>query len=95
MSGRLVHQKSGRSYHLKYNPPKEDNVDDVTGEPLIQREDDREATVRKRLEVYQAQTKPLVLWFEKYAAKQPGVSFAKVDGVGTVDLIKSQISKLL
>ena len=69
MSGRRVHPASGRSYHLKFNPPKVADHDDLTGEPLIQRDDDREETVRKRLEVYQAQTRPLVDYYSAWAAQ--------------------------
>lgn len=68
MSGRRVHPASGRSYHVKFNPPKVEGRDDVTGEPLIQREDDREETVRKRLQVYRRQTRPLVDYYSRWAA---------------------------
>ena len=68
MSGRRVHPASGRTYHVKFNPPKVEGKDDVTGEPLVQRDDDREETVRKRLEVYRAQTRPLVDYYGKWAA---------------------------
>jgi adenylate kinase len=68
MSGRRVHVASGRTYHVKFNPPKVAGKDDVTGEDLVQREDDKEATVRKRLEVYQAQTRPLVDYYSAWAA---------------------------
>ena len=67
MSGRRVHPASGRSYHIKFNPPKVNGKDDVTGEPLIQRDDDQEATVRKRLQVYTDQTRPLVDYYSKWA----------------------------
>ena len=69
MSGRRVHVASGRTYHVKYNPPKVDNVDDETGEALIQRDDDKEDTVRKRLDVYSQQTRPLVDYYSDWAAK--------------------------
>ena len=68
MSGRRVHPASGRTYHVKFNPPKVAGKDDVTGEPLVQRDDDREETVRKRLEVYRAQTRPLVDYYTRWAA---------------------------
>ena len=68
MSGRRVHVASGRTYHIKYNPPKVADRDDVTGEPLIQREDDKEETVAKRLAVYHAQTEPLVAYYARWAA---------------------------
>ena len=68
LSGRRMHSSSGRSYHVIFNPPKTDDVDDVTGEPLIQRDDDKEETVRRRLEIYHAQTKPLVEYYSKWSA---------------------------
>ena len=68
MSGRRVHLGSGRSYHVQFNPPKVEGRDDITGEPLVQRVDDREETVRSRLAVYQAQTRPLVEYYTKWAA---------------------------
>lgn len=92
MSGRRVHLASGRTYHVKFNPPKVDGKDDVTGEPLIQREDDAEATVKKRLEVYHAQTKPLVEYYTRWAAsgdaKAPRV--CKIAGVGSVEDITAR-----
>src|SRR5919205_2640606 len=72
MSGRRVHPASGRSYHLQFNPPRQANKDDVTGEPLVQRDDDREETVRKRLEVYRAQTRPLVEYYRAWGAADAG-----------------------
>ncbi len=90
MSGRRVHVASGRTYHVRFNPPKVAGKDDVSGEALIQRDDDREETVRKRLEVYHAQTKPLVEYYGAWAAS--GDSRApkcrKIAGVGSVDDIK-------
>ena len=90
MSGRRVHVASGRTYHVKYNPPKVAGKDDVTGEDLIQRDDDKEETVRKRLEIYHSQTKPLVEYYGKWAAtgdaKAP--KSVKIAGVGSVDDIK-------
>ena len=68
LSGRRVHPASGRIYHMIFNPPKSDNKDDLTGEPLIQRDDDKEETVRKRLEIYHTQTKPLVEYYAKWSA---------------------------
>jgi adenylate kinase len=92
MSGRRVHVASGRTYHVKYNPPKVEGKDDVTGEELIQRDDDREETVRKRLEVYHAQTKPLVKYYSDWAAsgdaKAPKVR--KISGLGAVDEITAR-----
>jgi adenylate kinase len=89
MSGRLFHIASGRSYHVKFNPPKVAGKDDVTGEPLIQRDDDKEATVRKRLEVYQSQTRPLVAYYAKWAATGDANAprCCKIDGTGTVEQI--------
>lgn len=68
MSGRRAHLASGRTYHVKYNPPKVEGKDDVTGEDLVQRDDDKEETVKKRLDVYHSQTKPLVEYYSKWAA---------------------------
>ena len=97
MSGRRVHVASGRSYHVKLNPPKRDMVDDVTGEPLVQREDDKEETVKKRLDVYLAQTAPLVDYYTKWSQsgdpKAP--RYAKVSGVGTVDAITRRVMSAL
>ena len=81
MSGRRVHPASGRVYHVKFNPPKAQDKDDATGEPLIQRDDDREETVRKRLEVYRQQTRPLVDYYQAL----PAVKYRKISGVGGVD----------
>ena len=91
MSGRRVHVASGRTYHLKYNPPKAAGRDDVTGEPLVQRDDDREETVRKRLEVYHAQTKPLVDYYARWAASGDARAprYRRVDGMGTVDATRA------
>lgn len=90
MSGRRVHLASGRSYHVLYNPPKVEGTDDVTGEALVQRDDDQEATVRKRLEIYHEQTKPLVEYYRKAAAQGRG-RFVSVPGVGGVDEIRDRI----
>jgi adenylate kinase len=92
MSGRRVHVASGRTYHVRFNPPKADGRDDVTGEPLIQRDDDREDTVRKRLEVYHAQTRALVEYYSKLAAAgQPGApKYRRISGVGPVEEIRSR-----
>jgi len=87
MSGRRVHVSSGRTYHVKFNPPKIEGVDDLTGETLIQRDDDKEATVRKRLEVYQAQTRPLVDYYSKWAAQGDATApqYRRIEGIGSVD----------
>ncbi len=94
MSGRRVHLESGRTYHIEYNPPKIEGLDDVTGEPLVQREDDKEETVRKRLEVYHQQTKPLVEYYSK-AAQQGKVKFISILGVGEVSEITAKILAVL
>jgi adenylate kinase len=93
LSGRRVHVGSGRTYHTVFNPPKVAGKDDVTGEDLIQREDDKEATIVKRLEVYHSQTKPLVAYYSKWAASgAPGApKYAKVAGVGSMDSIRDRI----
>jgi adenylate kinase len=92
MAGRRVHPASGRSYHVIFNPPKADNVDDVTGEPLIQRDDDKEETVRKRLQVYHEQTKPLVGY---YSAAGQTAKFATIAGVGGVGEITAKLFAVL
>lgn len=93
MSGRRVHPASGRSYHVEFNPPREPGKDDVTGEPLIQRDDDKEETVRKRLQVYHEQTAPLVDYYTRWgrsgAADAP--TYVRVDGIGDVEEIKQRI----
>ena len=93
MSGRRVHLGSGRTYHVVFNPPKVEGKDDVTGEPLIQRDDDKEETVRKRLAAYHAQTKPLTdfysTWSESGAKDAP--RYRKVSGIGSLDAIKSAV----
>jgi adenylate kinase len=93
MSGRRVHTASGRTYHVVFNPPKVAGKDDVTGEDLIQREDDKEETVRKRLEVYHSQTKPLVDFYSKWAVAGDGKApkYRKIAGVGALDAIKSAL----
>lgn len=92
MSGRRVHVASGRTYHVKFNPPKKEGVDDETGEALIQRDDDKEATVRKRLEVYQQQTRPLVAYYADWASSGDTAApkVRKISGTGTVDEITAR-----
>ena len=92
MSGRRVHQPSGRTYHFKFNPPKAEGKDDVTGEELIQRDDDKEETVKKRLAVYHEQTEVLVDYYNKWAASgQPGApKYRKIDGIGPVETIRDK-----
>jgi adenylate kinase len=93
MSGRRVHPASGRSYHVKFNPPKVAGRDDLTGEPLIQRDDDKEETVKKRLDVYHAQTEPLVAYYRQWAESgdQRAPKYRSVDGMGSVDAIKDAV----
>ena len=97
MAGRRVHLASGRTYHVIYNPPKRDGVDDVTGEPLIQRDDDREEVVRDRLSVYHEQTEPLIhfygSWAKSDAAEAP--TLTRISGIGTVEEIRDQIIRAL
>jgi adenylate kinase len=94
MSGRRVHPASGRVYHVTFNPPRVEGKDDATGEPLIQRDDDREDTVRGRLEVYHRQTHPLVDFYQA-RAKRSSVRFARVDGLGEVKQIEDRILRAL
>lgn len=94
LSGRRVHLESGRTYHIQFNPPKSEGVDDVTGEPLTQRGDDKEETVGKRLDVYHQQTKPLVDFYSQ-AAEQGNVKFASIAGVGEVGEITDKIFAVL
>ena len=95
MSGRRVHTASGRTYHIKYNPPKQENIDDETGEPLIQRPDDNEETVRKRLAIYHDQTSPLVDFYKKSSLVHNGNKYIEVNGVGDISTIQEQIKKAL
>jgi adenylate kinase len=92
MSGRRVHLASGRTYHVKHNPPRVEGRDDVTGEPLIQRDDDQEATVRKRLEVYQSQTRPLVDYYASWAdsGDTSAPRYRKISGTGSVEEITAR-----
>jgi adenylate kinase len=92
MSGRRVHVASGRTYHVKFNPPKQDGLDDITGEPLIQRDDDKEDTVKKRLEVYSAQTRPLVDYYAGWAKAEPAAApkYRAISGQGSVEDIKER-----
>ncbi|MFZ4286678.1 adenylate kinase [Variovorax sp. HJSM1_2] len=97
MSGRRSHAASGRTYHVKFNPPKVEGKDDVTGEPLIQRDDDKEETVRKRLEVYSAQTRPLVDYYSNWAKTDPASApkYRAISGMGSVDEITSRALQAL
>lgn len=97
MSGRRVHLSSGRTYHTIFNPPKVSGKDDLTGEDLVQREDDKEETVKKRLEVYHTQTKPLVEYYSNWAAndKSKAAKYVRVSGLGDINVITSEILKKL
>jgi adenylate kinase len=101
MSGRRVHPASGRTYHVNFNPPKSPGRDDVTGQELVQRDDDKEETVRKRLQVYQAQTRPLVDYYSDWAqsaAPQGGRDaprYRRISGQGTIDEIRQQVLRAL
>ena len=92
MSGRRSHAPSGRTYHIKFNPPKVAGRDDVTGEELVQREDDKEETVRRRLQVYQDQTRPLVAYYSNWAASGDANApkYRKIGGTGSVDEIAAR-----
>jgi adenylate kinase len=93
MSGRRVHASSGRTYHVTFNPPKEDGKDDETGEPLIQRDDDHEDTVKERLNVYHDQTEPLISYYSRWAEEggEGAPRYVKVNGIGKVEEIRDGI----
>jgi adenylate kinase len=92
LGGRRVHLASGRIYHNLYNPPKIKDIDDVTGEPLIQRDDDKEETVRVRMQVYRKQTEPLVSFYKTTSAdEQYNLKYSSVEGVGTAEQIRDRI----
>ena len=93
LSGRRVHAESGRVYHVIYNQPKQEGKDDVTGEPLIQRKDDTEETVKNRLDIYHQQTEPLVHYYNDGAADSP--TYSCIDGVGSVQVITQQVAAVL
>lgn len=97
LSGRRVHEASGRIYHVEHNPPQSPGVDNETGDVLVQREDDQESTVRNRLAVYHEQTEPLVNFYQQRAAAKPGTSavFRRVDGIGALDVIQQRIVEAL
>tara|TARA_B100001057_G_scaffold291385_1_gene291386 strand:- start:1019 stop:1666 length:648 start_codon:yes stop_codon:yes gene_type:complete len=95
LTGRRVHLDSGRVYHVEFNPPAKSGIDDVSGEPLIQRADDEEETVRKRLAVYHEQTQPLVGFYEGLNVGGPGLKVIKINGVQSVDKIREAISTVL
>ena len=97
MSGRRVHPGSGRTYHVRYNPPVTEGLDDVTGEPLVQRDDDRESTVRHRLEVYHEQTAPIIEYYREWERDElrlaPRVS--RIDGLGTLEEVRERVFEAL
>ena len=95
LSGRRVHPGSGRIYHVEFNPPAKEGIDDESGEELVQREDDQEETIRKRLQVYHEQTEPLVGFYSEAASKGVNVSVVKVNGLAPVDEIRQQIDSIL
>ena len=97
LSGRRAHLPSGRTYHIVHNPPKVEGLDDVTGEALVQRDDDREETVRNRLDVYHAQTEPLVAFYRDMISENEAVApvYAQVDGVGSLDDVQERIAAAL
>lgn len=97
MSGRRSHPASGRTYHVKFNPPKAEGRDDLTGEPLVQRDDDKEETVRKRLQVYNDQTRPLVSYYSEWAGKEPSAApkYRKISGTGSVEEITARALQAL
>ena len=90
MSGRRIHQSSGRSYHLEFNPPKNDGFDDITGEPLMQRDDDKPETVKNRLEVYWEQTNPLIVYYRSKSV-QTDLKYIEIDGSRAMDEVNSLI----
>jgi adenylate kinase len=93
MSGRRVHSASGRTYHIEHNPPKKENLDDETGEPLIQRPDDNEETVKKRLKIYHEQTYPLVELYKTISKPGSLTHYVEIDGIGSIIDIQTQISE--
>ena len=97
MSGRRSHPASGRTYHVKFNPPKAEGKDDLTGEPLVQRDDDKEETVRKRLQVNNDQTRPLVSYYSEWAGKEPSAApkYRKISGTGSVEEITARALQAL
>ncbi len=95
LSGRRVHLDSGRVYHVIFNPPKNSGLDDLTGEALVQREDDKEETIRKRLQVYHAQTRPLVEFYQKLQDAGHAVRVVRLNGLDEVDVVREKIMTLL
>jgi adenylate kinase len=97
ISGRRVHSGSGRTYHIEFNPPKVADLDDVTGESLIQREDDQEATIRNRLKIYHDQTEPLIQYYSNWMVTDGGQtpSYQRINGIGSVNDIRDSIAEAL
>lgn len=95
LSGRYIHLASGRIYHTDFHPPKIEGLDDETGEPLVQRDDDREEAVRHRLKVYNEQTRPLLDFYQKLSEDSPGLIYARVDGAGSAEEVFQSIQQLL
>ena len=97
MSGRRAHLASGRTYHVVYNPPKVEGVDDITGEELVQREDDKEETVKKRLDIYHDQTEPLIDYYTRFSNSddEAAPKYVKIHGIGSVDSIRENIFSAL
>ena len=97
MSGRRVHPGSGRTYHVRFNPPEVEGLDDITGEPLVQRDDDREATVRHRLEVYHEQTAPIVGYYRAWERDEPkdAPRVSRIDGLGALEDVRERILESL
>ncbi len=97
LSGRRVHEGSGRIYHIRFDPPKVEGKDNETGEPLVQRPDDKEETVRKRLSIYHSQTAPLINYYQDWASKQPesAPKYVHVEGIGSLDSIRNEIMSKL
>lgn len=95
LSGRRVHLDSGRVYHVIFNPPKTSGIDDLTGEALVQREDDKEETIRKRLQVYHDQTRPLVEFYQKLQDAGHAVKVVRLNGLDEVDVVREKILTLL
>ena len=92
MSGRRVHPRSGRNYHVKFNPPKKKDTDDLSGEPLVQREDDKPDTVKDRLDVYHSQTLPLIDFYSE-RSKTKDLNYLKVSGIGSPSEVSSSMLK--
>lgn len=97
MSGRRVHPGSGRTYHVRLNPPATEGIDDVTGESLIQRDDDRESTVRHRIEIYHEQTAPLIEFYRQWEKDDPGSAprVSRIDGLGTLEQVRERVFEAL